>query len=188
MSKSYVLGTEVTAVNAAVLCGKLQQLSNGFAYTDDGKTIEIGTSKLDALREIVDTATDNILVYFRYAEDRKRLLEAGGHELKTTRDIEKWNEGKIPFGIANPSSIGYGVNLQHGGHHIVWYSIPWSLEVYAQANARLVRQGQEHPVTITHLLTKDTVDMKIMNALQTKQTDMQSLIDAVKSEVDGASC
>lgn len=185
MSKSYVLGSEVTAVNAAVLCGKLQQLSNGFAYTDDGKTIEIGTSKLDALREIIDTATDNVLVYFRYAEDRKRLLESGGHELKTTRDIEKWNEGKIPFAVANPVSLGYGLNLQRGGHHIVWYSIPWSLEVYAQANARLVRQGQEHPVTITHLLTKGTIDEKIMNALATKQTDMQSLIDAVKSEVDG---
>ena len=184
MKKTYVLNAEVTAQNAAVLCGKLQQMANGFVYTDDGRTKEIGTSKLDMLKEIIDTATDNILVYYRYAEDRKRLTEAGGRELKSEKDMKAWNEGKIKFAIANPSSIGYGINLQHGGHHIVWYSLPWSLEVYAQANGRLVRQGQTQPVTITHMLTAGTVDEKIMNALVTKQTEMDALIDAVKATVN----
>lgn len=183
MKKHYILGKEITASNAAVLCGKLQQLANGFAYTDDGKVVKIGDSKIEALKEIVDVSTENVLVYFRFDDDRKRLQEIGGHELKTEKDIADWNDGKIKFAIANPTSIGYGINLQHGGSHIIWYTLTWSGEVYAQANARLVRQGQTRPVTITHLLSKDTIDEKILNVLKEKKADMDGLIEAVKSEI-----
>lgn len=187
MKKNYVCCKVITAVNAATLCNKLQQLSNGWAYTDDHKVIPFGDSKLEALKEIVDVSTENILVYFTYEEDRKRLKEIGGYEIKTEKDIEKWNDGKIPFAIANPASLGYGLNLQYGGHQVIWYSPIWNAELYSQANGRLARQGQMHPVTITHLITKDTIDEKIMTALHTKELDMQALIDAVKWEVGDVS-
>lgn len=185
MKKNYVCnGAQVTASNAATLCNKLQQLANGFAYTDDSRTIQFGDSKLEALKEIVDVSTENILVYFRFDEDRKRLIGIGGRELKTEWDIDDWNAGKISFAIANPVSIGYGNNIQFGGSHIIWYTLVWSGEIYSQGNARLARQGQEcNHVSITHLITKGTIDEKIMTALHTKEMDMLALIDAVKFEI-----
>ena len=183
MKKNYVCHEVITAVNAATLCNKLQQLSNGWAYTDDHKVIPFGDSKLEALKEIVDVSTENILVYFTYEEDRKRLKSIGGYELKTECDIENWNDGKIPFAITNPASLGYGLNLQYGGHQVIWYSPIWNAELYSQANGRLARQGQMHTVTITHLITKDTIEEKIMTALHTKELDMLALIDAVKFEI-----
>ena len=99
-------------------------------------------------------------------------------------DIQKWNEGKIPLLLAHPQSAGHGLNLQKGGHIIVWFGLTWSLEFYQQANARLDRQGQEQPVIIHHLVTKGTIDEQVIKALQTKEVGQEALMAAVKAKIE----
>lgn len=99
-------------------------------------------------------------------------------------DIEKWNEGKIPLLLAHPQSAGHGLNLQKGGHIIVWFGLTWSLEFYQQANARLDRQGQTQPVIIHHLVTKGTIDEQVIKALQAKEQGQSALMAAVKAKIE----
>lgn len=176
---------DIVAGSAAALTNKLLQLANGFAYGEDGKTIEFHEAKMQALKDIVDTATRPVLVFYEFIRDRERILKAvkGSRQLKTDKDIRDWNDGKIPVLLAHPQSAGYGLNLQAGGNTIVWYGMPWSLELYQQANARLYRQGQTEKVVIHHLITKGTMDEAVMRALQSKKMDQDSLIEAVKAEI-----
>ena len=104
-------------------------------------------------------------------------------ELKTSEDINAWNAGEVPLALIHPASAGHGLNLQAGGHLLVWFSLTWSLELYQQANARLFRQGQDQPVTITHLAVKDTLDEAVLAALDAKDTTQERLIDAVKTQL-----
>ena len=184
LKKTYIYGQEVTAQNAAALYQKLAQLAGGFLYTDDGEVINIGTGKLDTVREIVECEPDNVLVFYKYKRDKELLIKDGARIIETTKDIDDWNAGKIHYAAASPEVIGRGNNLQAGGHHIVWYSLPWSLEIYQQANARLYRQGQEHPVTITHLLTEGTIDGEIYKALKDKKVNLDTLLKAVESQAE----
>lgn len=172
--------TEVSAPNAAAVMGKLLQLSGGAVYDDDGGVVEFHSEKLKALEEIIESNSEPVLIFYGYRHERSRILKAfkdyGPRELKSEGDIADWNDGKIRVLIAHPASVGYGLNLQDGGHIIIWYSLPWSLDQYQQANARLYRQGQQKPVIIHHLIATGTVDEQVMKALTEKNTSQAALM------------
>lgn len=175
--------TEITAFNAAAVMTKLSQIANGFVYGSDEKAVRIHDAKLDALKEIIEQADGPVLVFYRYREDMQHILEKieGSRSLETESDIEDWNTGKIPVLLAHPASVGYGLNLQQGGHIIVWFGLTWSLEQYQQANARLHRQGQEKPVLVCHILARGTVDGEIMKSLEKKDTTQEAILEILKS-------
>ena len=182
-------GKVVSAASAAAVMGKLLQLSGGAVYDDDGGYIEFHDEKLKALAEIIDTAQEPVLVFYGYRHERQRLLERfkklAPREIMGAPDITDWNEGRVELLIAHPASVGYGLNLQEGGHIVVWYSLPWSLELYQQANARLYRQGQQKPVIINHLIAQGTVDEDVMASLTAKDTSQAALMDALKERLGG---
>ncbi len=181
----------VTASNAAVLTGKLLQLSSGAIYSDDGSVIHVHDRKLDALEDIIEGMNGKPLLvayWFRHDYERitGRLAERGipFEPLDSEASIRRWNEGQIPVALAHPASTGHGLNLQEGGNTICWFTPIWSLELYQQMNARLFRQGQKaETVVITHIVTKDTVDTRVLKALAEKDRVQEALIDAVKAEV-----
>ena len=172
----------IVALNAAAVMGKLLQMANGAVYTESGEVVRIHEAKLDALEEIIDTAGEPVLVFYNYKHDKTAIQKRikGVREISGPADIADWNEGKIPVLLAHPASVGYGLNLQDGGHVIVWYGLTWSLELYQQANARLYRQGQQKPVIIHHLITEGTVDEQVMQAIKHKDTSQASLLAALK--------
>ena len=181
------LGNDVIdASNAAALSGKLLQLASGAIYTNDGDTIGVYDRKLDALEDILEAANGQpVLVTYWYRHDLERIKQrfTSARELKTSADITAWNQGDIPLGVIHPASAGHGLNLQTGGHLLVWFSLTWSLELYQQTNARLYRQGQSQPVTITHLVAENTIDSLVLQALERKDVTQSALIDAVRTEL-----
>ncbi|MBS7893120.1 DEAD/DEAH box helicase [Streptococcus suis] len=195
--KEYVLseldGLEVTAANAASLTNKLVQLSNGAVYSDDHTVVPLHEQKLDALEDILESANgEPVLVAYWFKHDLARIigrlekLKVKSRMLKTEEDIREWNKGNVPVGILHPASAGHGLNLQKGGHHLVWFGLTWSLELYQQTNARLWRQGQEsETVVIQHIVTEGTIDEEILKALENKDAQQERLIAAVKAQVGG---
>ena len=195
--KEYVLseldGLEVTAANAASLTNKLVQLSNGAVYSDDHTVVALHEQKLDALEDILESANgEPVLVAYWFKHDLARImgrlekLKVKSRVLKTEEDIREWNKGNVPVGILHPASAGHGLNLQKGGHHLVWFGLTWSLELYQQTNARLWRQGQEaETVVIQHIVTEGTIDEEILKALGNKDAQQERLIEAVKAQVGG---
>ena len=177
----------IVALNAAAVMTKLLQIANGSVYTASGAVERIHDAKLEALEEIIDTTDSPVLVFYSFRHDLGAILGAieGARTLEGPQDIADWNDGKIRVLLAHPASVGYGLNLQDGGHTIVWYGLTWSLELYQQANARLYRQGQEKPVIIHHLITEGTVDEQVMRALQAKDTSQAALLAALKERKNG---
>lgn len=175
----------VVALNAAAVMGKLLQMANGAVYTESGGVVTIHEAKLDALEEIIDTAGEPVLVFYNYKHDKAAIEKRikGVREIEGPKDIADWNEGRIKVLLAHPASVGYGLNLQDGGHVIVWYGLTWSLELYQQANARLYRQGQQKPVIIHHLITEGTVDEQVMQAIKAKDTSQAALLAALKERI-----
>ncbi|HEL1654866.1 TPA: DEAD/DEAH box helicase [Streptococcus suis] len=196
--KEYVLseldGLEVTAANAASLTNKLVQLSNGAVYSDDHTVVALHEQKLDALEDILESANgEPVLVAYWFKHDLARIigrlekLKVKSRVLKTGEDIREWNKGNVPVGLLHPAGAGHGLNLQKGGHHLVWFGLTWSLELYQQTNARLWRQGQEsETVVIQHIVTEGTIDEEILKALENKDAQQERLIAAVKAQVGGA--
>lgn len=180
----------IDAANAATLSLKLQQLAGGAIYNEDGTgVIEVHDQKLKALAELVDQADGNtMLVCYWFKHERDRILAAvpGARVLDTKQDFEDWNAGRVPVGLIHPASAGHGLNLQAGGHIMVWFTTPWSLELYEQANARLNRQGQTEPVSIIHIDTANSIDQDVHAALARKDTTQSALIAAVAAELDHA--
>ena len=178
---------QIVALNAAAVMGKLLQMANGAVYTDKGDVVRIHDAKLEALEEIIDTAGEPVLVFYSYRHDKAAIEKRikGVREIQSPKDIKDWNDGKIPVLLAHPASVGYGLNLQDGGHVIVWYGLTWSLELYQQANARLYRQGQQKPVIVHHLITEGTVDEQVMRAIQHKDTSQAALLAALKEKLNG---
>lgn len=177
-------GEEVSALTAAAVCNKLLQLANGAVYTDTGSVQTVHGQKLAALQEIVDTSPGQpILVFYSFRHDMARLQEAFpyGQTLQGPDDIHAWNAGRIPLLLAQPASMGHGLNLQAGGHIIVWFGLTWSLELYEQANARLYRQGQRKGVIIHRLVAQDTIDTQVIKRLAKKGDTQESLMDALKA-------
>ena len=180
----------IDAANAATLSLKLQQLAGGAIYNEAGDDyITIHDEKIQALTELVDQAQGNtLLVCYWFKHERDRILDAipGARVLDTAKDFHDWNNGDIPVALIHPASAGHGLNLQAGGHIMVWYTTPWSLELYEQANARLHRQGQTDPVSIIHIDTADSIDQTVHQALTRKDTTQQALITAVKAQLEEA--
>jgi len=177
---------DITAANAASLTGKLSQLANGAIYSDSGDVISFHDRKLDALEDIIEAANGKpLLVAYWFRHDLERIkCRFSVREIKTSRDISDWNEGKIPVAVMHPASAGHGLNLQSGGSTIVWFGLTWSLELYQQTNARLWRQGQTAgTVVIQHIITKGTIDERILAALSKKEMTQSALIDAVKANL-----
>lgn len=176
-------GQEVTAANAAVLVNKLLQLANGAIYDDEKQVVSVHDDKLDALENIVeDSQGQPILVFYQYQHDLERI-KARFPQAEELEDLDRWNQGEIPILLCHPQSAGHGLNLQRGGHIIVWFGLTWSLEYYQQANARLDRQGQTEPVIVHHLVSQNTVDEKVLQVLQGKEEKQDMLLEAVKAYI-----
>lgn len=177
---------EITAANAASLTGKLSQLANGAIYDDEGNIVEFHDRKLDALEDIIESANGKpLLVAYWFKHDLQRIKKRFDvREIKTSKDIIDWNNGDIPVAVIHPASAGHGLNLQAGGSTLIWFGLTWSLELYQQTNARLWRQGQSSgTVVIEHIITKGTIDERILKALSLKKVSQNALIDAVKANL-----
>ncbi len=179
----------VTAANAATLSGKLLQAANGAVYTTDDHDWELlHDAKIEWLKEIVETAVSPILIAYNYRHDRERIMEAleDYAPLDATEEgaIEKWNRGDVPVLLGHPASVGHGLNLQEGGHTIVWFGLTWNLEQYDQFNARLARQGQKESVIVHRLIARGTLDERVAMVLKAKGDVQAGLLEALKGELE----
>lgn len=190
LERDYVLqlgDTEIMAPSAAAVSNKLLQMAQGAIYDEDGSYHVIHDAKLDALQDVIEAANgQSVLVYYSFKFDLERILQRFPEavELKGEREVKRWNDGKIPLLIAHPASAGHGLNLQAGGSLMVWYGLPWSLELYEQANARLYRQGQRQAVVIHHLAAEGTIDEDVIRSLGKKEEAQRALFEALKARID----
>lgn len=184
----------ITAGSAAVLNGKLLQLCSGAVYANGGEAMELHHCKLDAFLETIEQlGGEHALVFYWFKHELERLmaaLEKTGLRVRVYRgpeDEDAWNAGEVDVLLAHPVSCGYGLNLQAGGHHAIWYTLPnWALEIYQQANKRLHRQGQQQPVICHHLLVQGGVDEDILAALKGKGDTQEELMQALKARIEKA--
>lgn len=206
-------GDSVEAVNAAVLQAKLSQLASGAIYVNGTSQYQkIHERKLEETYKIIDNAGSPVLIAYHFKSDREMLIEylrerldpkpKRGKKAKPRPDndptsavqafdgspnmVKRWNEGKIPVMLVQPASAGHGLNLQYGGHTLVWYTLPWSLEHYLQTNGRLYRQGQANTVFIHRILCDKTVDTKIVRALSAKDMSEKALLEAIQATITEA--
>ncbi len=182
---------EITAANAAALTGKLCQMANGAIYSDDGEIISLHEQKLDALEDLIEAANGKpVLVAYWFRHDLARIserlhkLHIFFSQLDTADSIKRWNRGELPVALIHPASAGHGLNLQAGGSTLIWFGLTWSLELYQQTNARLWRQGQNaETVVVQHIVSKGTIDERVLKALKQKDSTQAALIDAVKADL-----
>lgn len=181
---------DIDAANAASLSNKLLQMSNGAVYDENKETRIIHSRKLEALEDLIESANGQpVLIAYWFKHDRERILShltSAGYDLrdiKSSEDIQAWNREEVPVALIHPASAGHGLNIQSGGHILIWFGLTWSLELYQQTNARLWRQGQSSTVTIHHIITKDTVDEDVLSALASKDVTQEKLIAAVKARL-----
>lgn len=176
---------EIVAASAAALTNKLLQFANGAIYDLEGQVHHIHDIKLDALEELLEEAGgDPVLVLYAYKHDADRIRERiTCRALDKPEDIDAWNRGEIPVALAHPASIGHGLNLQEGGHITVWFGLPWSLELYQQANERLNRPGQKNVCRVYHMILKGTHDERVLHSLKNKEKGQDAAIEALRLEV-----
>ena len=177
---------KVVALSAAVVTNKLLQMANGTVYGDDKKPFKIHERKLETLDDILEqTQNENILVFYNFQSDLENILSKfpEAKKFEGSEDIRNWNSGKIKMLLLHPASAGHGLNLQQGGSIIVWYGLTWSLELYLQANARLVRQGQKEVVRIYRLVTEHTVDERVIETLNGKKYKQDELLEKLKADL-----
>ena len=181
---------DIDAANAASLSNKLLQMSNGAVYDENKETRVIHSRKLEMLEDLIEAANGQpVLIAYWFKHDRARIAEhltAAGYsprDMRSSEDIADWNAGKISVALIHPASAGHGLNIQEGGHILIWFGLTWSLELYQQTNARLWRQGQKETVTIHHIVTKNTVDEDVLVALASKDVTQERLIAAVKARL-----
>lgn len=181
----------IDVASAAALSNKLQQLANGAIYDENREWHEVHNCKIDAFMELVEQLNGkSALVFYNFRHDLERLIEA----LKKTKlrvrmlagpqDEKDWNDGKIDILLAHPASAAYGLNLQEGGNHVVWFGLNWSLELYQQANKRLHRQGQKEKVIIHHLICEGTRDTDLAAALDEKDKAQEYVLTSLKARID----
>ncbi len=180
---------DIDARNAAALSNKLLQMSNGAVYDEFGETRVIHERKLEMLDDLIEQANGQpVLVAYWFRHDRARIVEHllkqgyDPRDIRDSDDIKDWNEGKIDVALIHPASAGHGLNIQDGGHILIWFGLTWSLELYQQTNARLWRQGQKSTVTIHHIVTRGTVDERVLAALESKNVTQEKVINAVKAQ------
>lgn len=184
----------ITAGSAAALSGKLLQLCGGTVYTNDGGVADVHTCKIDAFLELIEQLNgEHALVFFWYKHEQDRIIQAlAGSGLRVRKyegpeDERAWNAGEVDILLAHPVSCGYGLNLQAGGHHCIWFTLPnWALEIFQQANKRLHRQGQQFPVISHLLITQGGVDEDVLASLQTKGDGQEELMQALKARIEQA--
>jgi SNF2 family DNA or RNA helicase len=196
-----IFGGEIhSAANASVLSNRLTQVTAGFLYVDESayrepselgtgdtaKYTPLHTEKIKALEEIIDSAQGSgVLVFYRYRAEREMLLGAisAARTIDEPDVIAAWNRGEVPVLIAHPASAGHGLNLQHGGHTAVWTSLDWDLELWEQANKRLHRQGQKHPVVAHVLLANRSVDHLVRRRVEEKADVQDDLLEYLRSPI-----
>lgn len=184
----------ITAQSAAVLNGKLLQLCSGAVYDGERQAVQIHGCKAEAFLELVEQLHgEHALVFYWFQHERDRLVELlskSGLQVRVyqgAEDERAWNAGQVDILLAHPASCGYGLNLQGGGHHAVWYGYPnWNLELYQQANKRLHRQGQAHPVIVHHLVVQGGMDEDVIAALHDKGDTQSALMYALKARIEKA--
>ena len=181
-------GDVIAAENAAILSQKLTQMASGNLYINEQHDfVTIHEKKLDMLQYIIENEPTPILVAYFFQTDKQAILKripdavpfSGEPEIK-----EKWDKKQIHVMLIHPASVGFGLNLQHGGHTLIWYTLSWSLEQYIQTIGRIHRQGQKHPTVIHYLITKGTIDERIMKVLENKDADQSKLLQAVLMETN----
>ena len=165
-------------------------MSNGAVYDEEKVPRVIHSRKLEMLEDLLEAANGQpVLIAYWFKHDRTRIIEhltAAGYEprdIRSSDDITDWNNGSISVALIHPASAGHGLNIQEGGHILIWFGLTWSLELYQQTNARLWRQGQSNTVTIHHIVCKDTVDVDVLAALASKDVTQEKLIAAVKARL-----
>lgn len=183
--------TDIDVASAAALSGKLLQLSNGAIYDENRKVHEVHDCKIERFVELIEQLNGkSALVFYNFKHDLERIKKALAKsklkvvELKTPEDEKEWNKGNIDILLAHPASAAYGLNLQDGGNHVVWFGLNWSLELYQQANKRLHRQGQKEKVIIHHLITKGTRDEDVMKAIENKGNIQEELLQSLKARIE----
>ena len=181
---------DIDAANAAALSNKLLQLSNGAVYDENGIVRVVHKRKLEMLEDMIEAANGQpLLIAYWFKHDHQRIMEhltACGYsprDIRKSEDIKDWNTGKMAVALIHPASAGHGLNIQEGGHILIWFGLTWSLELYQQTNARLWRQGQRDTVTIHHIVCENTVDEDVLNALSSKNVTQEKLIAAVKAQL-----
>ena len=181
---------EISVTSAAALSNKLLQLANGAIYDDDRNVHEVHSCKIEAFLELIESLQEKpALVFYNYQHDRERILKAleksrlQVRELKTTKDEDDWNAGRINVLLAHPASSAYGLNLQQGGNHVIWFGLTWNYELYTQANKRLHRQGQTERVIIHHLVCEGTRDEDVMQALEKKDDVQEWVMQSLKARI-----
>ena len=181
---------DIDAANAAALSNKLLQLSNGAVYDENGIVRVVHKRKLEMLEDMIEAANGQpVLIAYWFKHDHHRIMEhltACGYsprDIRESEDIKDWNTGKMAVALIHPASAGHGLNIQEGGHILIWFGLTWSLELYQQTNARLWRQGQRDTVTIHHIVCENTVDEDVLNALSSKNVTQEKLIAAVKAQL-----
>ncbi len=177
---------EIVASSAAVVTNKLLQIASGCVYDENGATHIIHNRKIEVFKEILkDCENDSVLVFYNFKHEKDQILKAvpEARVLNSDEDIRAWNNKEIKVLLAHPASAGYGLNMQNGGHIIIWFSPTWNLELYEQANARLLRQGQREPVVIKHLIAKDTMDSVVMKALRSKDRAQSTLLESLQEKL-----
>ena len=182
-----VNGEEISATTAAALTGKLLQLCGGAVYDENGEAHHVHDAKLEALEELIEALNEPALLFYGYRHElpgiEARLNGKRWRRLDSAADAEAWNRGEVDVLLAHPASCAYGLNLQDGGRHVIWYTLTWSLELYQQANARLYRQGQTKPVIIHRLLVVGGADEDVAKALEGKDETQAALVEALKARI-----
>lgn len=182
---------EIDVASAAALTGKLLQLANGAIYDEEKNIHEVHDCKIERFLELIEQLNGKpALVFYNFKHDLDRIKKALAKqklkvvELKTPQDEKDWNAGKIDILLAHPASAAYGLNLQDGGNHVVWFGLNWSLELYQQANKRLHRQGQKEKVIIHHLVSQGTRDEDVVRALESKGNMQEALLQSLKARIE----
>lgn len=182
---------EIDVTSAVALSNKLLQFCNGAVYKDDREEyVEVHNKKIEALLEILESLQgQSVLVFYNFRHDLERIekelkkLKLRYGILKDSNDIAKWNNRELDVLLAHPASAAYGLNLQDGGNHIVWFGLNYSLELYQQANARLYRQGQQNTVFIHNLVVDGCRDIDVLDALENKNSNQEALLASLKARI-----
>lgn len=180
----------ISVTSAAALSNKLLQLANGAIYDEDRQVHEVHSCKIEAFMELIESLQGKpVLVFYNYQHDRERILTALSgtklrvRELKNTQDEDDWNAREIDVLLTHPASSAYGLNLQQGGNHVIWFGLTWNYELYTQANKRLHRQGQTDKVIIHHLICSGTRDEDVMQALKKKDDVQNWVMESLKARI-----
>ena len=181
---------DISVTSAVALSNKLLQLGNGALYDDDRNVHEVHGCKIEAFLELIESLQGKpALVFYNFQHDKTRILAALHksklriRELRNVQDQDDWNAGIIDVLLAHPASAAYGLNLQQGGNHVIWFGLTWNYELYTQANKRLHRQGQTERVIIHHLICTGTRDEDVMEALQRKDDVQNWVMQSLKARI-----